>query len=47
MLGQVSPEEQARFIAGDGPIGDALAAFGRSLARGASSKDGQIEGMEE
>lgn len=36
MLAQAGPEAAARFIAGDSAIGDALAAFGRSLGSSAS-----------
>jgi hypothetical protein len=37
MLDTVSPEEQARVLAGDGALGDALARLGAALGRSASS----------
>ncbi|MCZ4341499.1 hypothetical protein O4H52_07800 [Sphingomonadaceae bacterium G21617-S1] len=36
MLEEAGPEAAARFIAGDSPLGDALAALGRSLGSSAS-----------
>ncbi|RST30178.1 replication protein A [Sphingomonas ginkgonis] len=44
MLAGVSAEQQARFIAGDDALGDALAAMGRALDTSASSRKGQNPG---
>lgn len=41
MLDTVPLDEAARFHAGDGPLGDALADLGRALGRSASSRKGQ------
>jgi hypothetical protein len=44
MLDAVSAEEVARFRAGDGPLGDALASLARSLGSSASQGDGKNPG---
>lgn len=47
MVGSLDLDEQAFHYAGDGPLGESLAALGRALGSSASSPSGQNHGQEE